>query len=108
MDLRPIYNARVMGARVSRVDNRESTTRKETNMGIAIITGGSRGLGRSMALHLAPKGDDVILTYNSKKAEAEAVVGEIEKAGRKGASLQLDVSNSKVFPAFADSVRGVL
>jgi NADP-dependent 3-hydroxy acid dehydrogenase YdfG len=47
-------------------------------MKIAIITGGSRGLGKSMSLCLAEKGHDIILTYNSKKAEAEAVVAQIE------------------------------
>ena len=39
---------------------------------IALVTGGSRGLGRNMALALAGKGIDVLLTYRSKKAEAEA------------------------------------
>ena len=43
-------------------------------MKINIITGGSRGLGRSMALNLADKGQDSIITYNSKKADADAVV----------------------------------
>ena len=43
-------------------------------MKIALVTGGSRGLGKSMSLHIAAKGNDVILTYNSKKAEAEDVV----------------------------------
>lgn len=77
-------------------------------MGIAIITGGSRGLGRSMALHLAQTGTDVILTYNSKKAEADAVVQEVEKLGRKAAALQLNVANSGSFAAFADAIRKVL
>ena len=50
---------------------------------IALVTGGSRGLGKDMALNLAQKGIDVILTYNSRKDEALAVVGEIEsRAGR--------------------------
>lgn len=77
-------------------------------MGIAIITGGSRGLGRSMALRLAAHGQDVVLTYNSKQAEGEAVAAEIEKLGRKSACLQLNVGDSKGFPAFAASVAGIL
>lgn len=77
-------------------------------MKIAIVTGGSRGLGKNMALSLAARGQDVILTYNSKKSEAEEVVTEIQKLGRKAAALQLDVSDTKSFPAFAQSVREVL
>jgi NAD(P)-dependent dehydrogenase (short-subunit alcohol dehydrogenase family) len=75
---------------------------------IAIITGGSRGLGKNMALSLAAKGRDILLTYNSKKTEAEEVVAEIEKAGQKAVALQLDVSDSKSFPAFAQAVRDAL
>lgn len=77
-------------------------------MKIAIVTGGSRGLGREMALRLAEAGRDIILTYRSKKTEAGEVVAAIEKAGRKAVALQLDVSDSKSFPAFAESVREAL
>jgi len=77
-------------------------------MKIALITGGSRGLGKSMSLHIADKGNDVILTYKSKKAEAEEVVKEIEKTGRKAVALALDVSNSKSFDPFAASVKDIL
>lgn len=77
-------------------------------MGIAIVTGGSRGLGKSMALRLADKGHDVILTWHSAKAEAEQVVAQIEKAGRKAAALQLDVSVSGSFAAFAQEVKSTL
>jgi len=77
-------------------------------MAVAIVTGGSRGLGKSMALSLAAKGRDVILTYNSKRAEAEEVVAEIEKGGQKAAALQLNVADSSTFPAFAESVKAVL
>jgi len=77
-------------------------------MAVAIVTGGSRGLGKSMALSLAAKGRDVILTYNSKQAEAEEVVAEIEKGGQKAAALQLNVADSSTFPAFAESVKVVL
>jgi NAD(P)-dependent dehydrogenase (short-subunit alcohol dehydrogenase family) len=75
---------------------------------IALVTGGSRGLGKNMALSLASKGIDVILTYNSKKDEALAVVAAIEKAGQKAAALQLDTSNSSSFSAFFDRVKDVL
>ena len=75
---------------------------------LAIITGGSRGLGKSMALNLARKGRDIIITYHSKKADAEDVVKEIESLGRKAAALKLDVSQSDSFVDFAGSVRELL
>jgi NAD(P)-dependent dehydrogenase (short-subunit alcohol dehydrogenase family) len=78
------------------------------NNKIAIVTGGSRGLGKNMALSLAQKGIDVILTYNSKKTEADEVVRQIESGGRKACALQLDVSNSKSFAAFVQQVKNVL
>ncbi|MGO8677434.1 MAG: SDR family NAD(P)-dependent oxidoreductase [Limisphaerales bacterium] len=77
-------------------------------MKIAIITGGSRGLGRSMSLCLAEKGHDVILTYNSKKAEADAIVAEIGKMGRKAVALQLDVARHKSFSGFGQQVKAAL
>ncbi len=75
---------------------------------IALVTGGSRGLGKDMALSLAKKGIDVILTYNSKKDEALAVVAAIEKAGQKAAALQLDTEKSSTFGEFFDRVKDVL
>lgn len=77
-------------------------------MKINIITGGSRGLGRSMALHLADKGQDSIITYHSKKAEAENVVKEIGAKGRKAVALQLDVSKSESFGGFVAQVKEAL
>jgi len=77
-------------------------------MSIALITGGSRGLGRSMALAVAAQGVDVILTYVSKQAEAEQTAKEIEALGRKAETLRLNVADTASFAAFADSVRGVL
>lgn len=62
------------------------------NEKIALVTGGSRGLGKSSALALAQKGVDVIVTYNSQKEKADAVVQKIEKSGRKACALQLNVS----------------
>ena len=75
---------------------------------IVIITGGSRGLGKNMAQHLAQKGTDIILTYHSKKEEAEAVVADIEKLGRKATALQLDVADSKSFDGFVKQVKAAL
>jgi NAD(P)-dependent dehydrogenase (short-subunit alcohol dehydrogenase family) len=75
---------------------------------IALVTGSSRGLGKNMALSLANKGIDVIITYHSKKDEAEAVVKEIEQLGQKAAALQLDVSNVKAFDSFIANVSQLL
>lgn len=79
-----------------------------TTKKIALVTGGSRGLGKDMALALAHKGIDVILTYNSKKEEALAVVAAIEQAGQKAAALQLNTGEIKSFDAFFDQVKAVL
>ncbi|MGF7037457.1 SDR family NAD(P)-dependent oxidoreductase [Mucilaginibacter lappiensis] len=67
---------------------------------IALITGGSRGLGKNMALSIAKKGFDVILTYNSQKDEALAVVAQIEQLGQKAVALQLNTGDVKSFDAF--------
>lgn len=75
---------------------------------IALVTGGSRGLGKNMALALAKKGIDVILTYNSKQAEADEVVSTIEKLGQKAVALQFDVSNVKTFDAFVLQLKSAL
>lgn len=61
-----------------------------------------------MALHLASKGTDIILTYHSKQSEADKVLAEIEAQGCNAAGLQLDVSKSASFPAFVESVKRVL
>jgi NAD(P)-dependent dehydrogenase (short-subunit alcohol dehydrogenase family) len=79
-----------------------------TNNKIALVTGGSRGLGRDMALNLAKKGIDIILTYNSKKEEALAVVKEIERTGRKAEALQFNAGDGKSFTTFIGEVKAVL
>ncbi len=71
---------------------------------IALVTGGSRGLGKNMALKLAQKGLDVILTYNSKKDEAEAVVNEIKSMGQKAVAIQLNIADTNTFTDFFQSV----
>jgi NAD(P)-dependent dehydrogenase (short-subunit alcohol dehydrogenase family) len=75
---------------------------------IAIVTGGSRGLGRNAALKLGAKGVDVILTYRSQQAEAEAVVAEIQSYGARAAALPLDVADATSFAAFAAQVKQLL
>ena len=76
------------------------TTKKK----IAIVTGGSRGLGKNMALSLAKKGTDLIITYHSKKEEALAVVSEIEQMGQKAVALQLNVGDVTTFDSFFSQV----
>jgi NAD(P)-dependent dehydrogenase (short-subunit alcohol dehydrogenase family) len=78
------------------------------NKKIALVTGGSRGLGKDMALRLAEKGIDVILTYHSKEQEAEAVVAEIQTIGGKAAALQFDVSRISSFDTFLNLVKSTL
>jgi NAD(P)-dependent dehydrogenase (short-subunit alcohol dehydrogenase family) len=75
---------------------------------IALITGGSRGLGRSAALAAARSGIDVILTYQSNETEARKVVAEIESHGGLAAALRLDVGHSATFTAFAQTVKTLL
>ena len=79
-----------------------------TTNNIALVTGGSRGLGKNMALAIAAKGLDVIITYNSQKGEADAVVAEIESLGQKAAALQLNVADAERFDAFYSEVSKLL
>ena len=75
---------------------------------IAIVTGGSRGLGRNVCISLARRGVDSILTYHSNREEADKIVAEIGAMGRKAVALRLDVGDAATFPAFADAVRETL
>jgi NAD(P)-dependent dehydrogenase (short-subunit alcohol dehydrogenase family) len=75
---------------------------------IVLVTGGSRGLGQNMAVSLAGKGFDVVITYNSKRDEAEQVVQTIKQTGQKAAALQLDVSQSHSFAAFIVTLKQTL
>jgi NAD(P)-dependent dehydrogenase (short-subunit alcohol dehydrogenase family) len=69
---------------------------------IALVTGGSRGLGKDMALSLAKKRIDIILTYNTKKEEAENVANEIRQMGGKSAVLYFDISDFKSIDGFIE------
>ncbi len=73
-----------------------------------LITGGSRGLGKNMALKVAEKGLDVLLTYHQNKEEAHQVVSAIEDKGQKAAALQLDTSNASGFFNFQEELQTTL
>lgn len=79
-----------------------------TTSKIALVTGGSRGLGKNMALKIAKKGINVILTYNTQKEEAQAVIAEIEKEGQKAVALQLNTGDVKSFDSFFEQLKSVL
>jgi NAD(P)-dependent dehydrogenase (short-subunit alcohol dehydrogenase family) len=78
------------------------------NKKIALITGGSRGLGKDMALALAGKGVDIILTYNSNKKEAEKTAWEIKSKGVQASVIQLNTADSKSSDAFIVRISSVL
>ncbi len=78
------------------------------NSKIALVTGGSRGLGKDMALRLAEKGHDVIITYQSRKEAADTVVADIETMGRKAIALQLDMARFQSLDGFISSLAATL
>ena len=75
---------------------------------IALVTGGSRGLGKNMALRLAEKGNDVIVVYRSKEQEAGEVVAAIEALGQKAVAVQLDTAEVKTFDNFFSRLSDIL
>lgn len=75
---------------------------------IAVITGGSRGLGRNSALHLAKRGVHSVITWQSNEAAARATVEELQKLGVKAAALQLDTSKPGTFGDFAGALKTTL
>lgn len=76
---------------------------------IVLVTGGSRGLEKNMAINLAKKGLNVILTYHSNKTNAEEVVAKIEKTGQKAVALQLDVADYTQYePFFNKKITSIL
>ncbi len=75
---------------------------------IALVTGASRGLGRNTALNIARRAADVIITYQSREQEAQAVVTEIRAMGRKAVALQLDTGAVAGFASFAARLRTLL
>lgn len=83
-----------------------STTPTQTK--IAIVTGGSRGLGRNTVLSLAKRGVNSIFTYHTNQAEAENVVAAVAELGQTAIALKLDTGDTKAFPTFVESVQGAL
>ena len=79
-----------------------------TQKKIALVTGGSRGLGKDMAISLAKRGVDVVLTYRSKKEEAENTVKEIAQLGQKAIALHLDMSEFASIDPFVKAVKDTL
>jgi NAD(P)-dependent dehydrogenase (short-subunit alcohol dehydrogenase family) len=75
---------------------------------VALVTGGSRGLGRNTAESLARKGVDVVITYHSRDDEARTVVAGIEALGRKAVALQLDTAAVGTFARFAEGLTATL
>jgi len=75
---------------------------------IAIVTGGSRGLGRNTVLSLAARGIDSIFTYHSNEAQTGQVAALVAEAGRKTRALRLDTGDTSAFDAFVNDVRTTL
>lgn len=75
---------------------------------IAIITGGSRGLGRNTAMNLALRGVDLLFTYRANQKEAESLIREAQAMGRKAVGIQLDTGDIRAFDAFAAEIRNTL
>jgi NAD(P)-dependent dehydrogenase (short-subunit alcohol dehydrogenase family) len=71
---------------------------------VAIITGGSRGLGRNSGVNLARRGVDVIFTYRANQKEAESLIREIEALGRKAAGFRLDTGDIRLFDRFVADI----
>jgi NAD(P)-dependent dehydrogenase (short-subunit alcohol dehydrogenase family) len=83
-------------------------TNANTANRIALVTGGSRGLGKSAALHLANAGWDLVITYQSRGEAAEETVAAIQATGRRAVALPLDTGRAGTFKAFAATLSTVL
>jgi NAD(P)-dependent dehydrogenase (short-subunit alcohol dehydrogenase family) len=106
MELATLDRGRQHLAELSRPERRAMTT--PTSHKIAIVTGGSRGIGRNTVTSLAARGVDSILTYNANLTEAAKVVERVEEAGARAVALQLDVGQAGSFDAFVGRVRETL
>jgi NAD(P)-dependent dehydrogenase (short-subunit alcohol dehydrogenase family) len=84
------------------------STSSSSSPSIALITGGSRGLGRSAAIHLAKRGWNVVVTYAERADAAQETVAAVEAAGGKAVALHLNTGETASFKAFAQTFRGTL
>jgi NAD(P)-dependent dehydrogenase (short-subunit alcohol dehydrogenase family) len=75
---------------------------------IAIVTGGSRGLGRNTVIHLAKRGIHSIFTFHGNQAAAEEVIAEVKQSGSQAVAFQLDTGDVSSFDRFVESVRQAL
>ena len=75
---------------------------------IALVTGGSRGLGKEMALRLAQAGQNVVITYLSQKEASERVVKEIEAMGKEASALSFDANNTAALKDFVNQFKQTL
>src|ERR1700761_8845219 len=82
-----------------------SMTAGNTGTKIAIVTGGSRGLGRNTVIKLARRGVNSLFTYRANRAEADKVVSLVAEAGQKAIALPLDTGKVNTFGAFVEQVR---
>lgn len=79
-----------------------------TKRKIALVTGGSRGLGRDMAINIAKKDIDVVITYHRNKEAADEVIAEVAKTGSKAFALQLDTRDVSSFSSFYSELENLL
>lgn len=74
---------------------------------VALITGGSRGIGRGIAIGFAREGADIIVNYRTRSDRAEEVVKIIQGMGRRTASLQVDIGDTEIIPDFIERAWGI-
>lgn len=80
---------------------------KAFTSGVAIVAGGSGGIGSAICAALAAAGANVALTYRSRKDAADAVVGTVEAAGREALAMSVDHADPDAMKAFVDALRNV-